>query len=392
MKQGRLTDTYRVKRRADTTLGKPKPDVPMAFTLQIRSGAEPPGRSAVRRKISLLVVRDTDQHRLHPLEVPSLYPAVRVAHFDCDAKKIPIQGIAAGLRMLDLVWLRSAAVLDFRLVHWMSAVVITLPIKHATDLPPLDWLRAKRSCAELGATAVEPHSALWPYLDQLETEQIGLHSLYVSGRCELDALETLKVFNGVPRRKLYLLNPYGSSDVLTNSSHCLGALVQTRFELSSELRVLWLDCFWATSFFLVRSTSGKRAALPHQLHTLMLALAPYGTDPMSQASSLMAVQGLCKDLRVRKLVLKFPYRMGQNEPATAHWIRTVCHHFAVNAGPQVQEIVVVPDMWVSDSADLHEWRSMCGANKLPERVKVLDKPFLPDPSDCLFSDHSDGRR
>lgn len=382
MKHGRVTTTLRsTKRLAETNLGQyAEKKVSMAYTRQIRSGSDAPASSQ-----SELTLRDWDRGSVDPNTVASRFPTVRTAHFDCQESEIPIALIASNLPSLDCIWLRTMRVLRNGPPPKVSTVVVTDPVQVVKDLPSAKWIMSKHGCASLALTDIRTESDVpWDYLDRLGASKSALQCLYLNAQSRVDPLDGIKVFNCVARHHLYFLNPHGGSSILAETTACIGAMIQSRFELSASLRVLWLDCFFTSAFFLSRSTSGREVALPRSLHTLMLAVAPYGSDSMSQVSSLMAVKELCKGLRLKKLVVKFPYSEAKDDETTRQWIRAACSQFSQS---RVDEIVYVPDVWVS-KASFGDWRSMCGVAK--DGVEVRDKPFLPTPDEALFviNDHS----
>lgn len=382
MKQGRVSTTLRsTKRLAETNLGQfGEKKVAMAYTRQIRSGPDSPTSPQ-----SELTLRDWDRGSVDPNTAATRFPSVRTAHFDCQELDIPVALIAWNLPSLECIWLRTMRVLRNGLPPKVTTVVVTEPVQELKDLPSTKWIMSKHGCASLALTDIRSESDVpWDYLDRLGASKSALQCLYLNAQSRVDPLDGIKVFNCVARHHLYFLNPHGGSSILAETTACIGAMIQSRFELSAGLRVLWLDCFFASAFFLSRSTSGREVALPRSLHTLMLAVAPYGGDSMSQVSSLMAVKELCKGLRLKKLVIKLPYTEAKEDETTRQWIRAACSQFSQS---RVDQIVYMPDVWVP-KASFSDWRSMCGVAK--SNVDVRDKPFVPTPDEALFviNDHS----
>jgi hypothetical protein len=344
----------------------------------------------VRRRITHLVLRDDDEKRLRA--DADTYTHLRSIHFH--GEKLPVAELLDSVlpvQSLQTLWLRSFEQLKLckKPLPHVSTLVITQPVQQPTDLPSNRWITERKGGASVCITAVSALSAVvWHWLDDvLPTHPVPLQHLYLGpatasvGQPPMTPDQVITVFYGKASQGIWLCNPRCPPNVMEEADECVAAMPSRPFVLSPDLHTLWLDCFFASAFFMLRYFT-QATALPRYLDTLMLAVSPYGRDPQSQTTSLFHLDCLCRELvrpRARRLVIKMPIWCQRDE--FYQWGKMASRLFQqLVRGNAEAHVTIMPPRWLWPDEELVPWKAMVEVDGFQhERYVVRDTPYLPGP-------------
>jgi hypothetical protein len=227
----------------------------------------------------------------------------------------------------------SVSVVQVPSAHWIKldsdtalpfpridSLVITGGVGQTERLPSVDWVRHHFGRARLMITAVDfgqrrrvISHPLWELLKSVSEMRLSFDTLAITALQgnPLPPNHMVHMFRGQVSRVLVIVNPTPGVVENVQGKECVDGLVMPLpsethwipFSISTSLEVMWLDCYFATAYFLGRVIGCSFVTgLPPGVRDVFLALHPFTTAAASVSgiAVIRLFEGFCAHIRARE--------------------------------------------------------------------------------------------